>query len=59
MKKALLIATTLMTLALPAHAAQINQADQDDQAKMSQQAEKIENTTSLICRIINGRRFCY
>jgi hypothetical protein len=58
MKKVLLIATTLMALGLPAHAAQINQADQNDQAKMSQQGEKIEVTTN-VCKQIKGRPVCY
>lgn len=52
MKKTLLIATTLMALAIPAHASQINQGSQDNQAKMSQQAQP-EGTTSLCYRYKN------
>ncbi|MBD2199638.1 MULTISPECIES: hypothetical protein [Calothrix] len=61
MKKTLLIATTLMALAIPAHASQINQGSQDNQAKMSQQGEKIEGTTNQACRqrIVNGRKVWY
>lgn len=59
MKKTLLIASTLMALALPAHANQINQADQDEQAKISQQGEKIEITTNQVCRRIKGKTLCF
>ncbi|BAY90746.1 MULTISPECIES: hypothetical protein [unclassified Tolypothrix] len=56
MKKTLLIATTLMALALPAHATQINQYAQDNQDKMSLKAQP-EGTTSL-CYIYRNKLVC-
>ena len=58
MKKTLLIVTGLMALGLPVHAAQIAQADQADQVKVSQQAEPIQTETNL-CGRINGRYYCW
>lgn len=58
MKKTLLIAAGLMTLGFPVHAAQIAQADQADQAKVSQQAEPIQTETNA-CKVIAGNYRCW
>jgi hypothetical protein len=57
MKKTLLIVTTLMALGLPVQAEQI-QADQVDQAKMSQQVEPIQTETNVRCFRYFSRLFC-
>jgi outer membrane lipoprotein SlyB len=57
MKKVLLIATTLMALAIPAHASQISQADQYDQADASEQIQTV-TTTSLKC-VYTPKPRCY
>ncbi len=58
MKKTLLIVTGLMALGLPVHAAQIAQADQADQAKVSQQAEPIQTETNF-CRRFPSGYYCW
>lgn len=58
MKKTLLIVTGLMALGLPVHAAQIAQADQADQAKVSQQAEPIQTETNVCIKRSTGW-YCY
>ena len=54
MKKTLLIVTGLMALGFPVHAAQIAQADQADQVKVSQQAEPIQTETNWCVRTARG-----
>jgi hypothetical protein len=58
MKKTLLIVTGLMALGFPVHAAQVTQADQADQAKVSQQAEPIQTETNFCVKVPLGWR-CY
>lgn len=58
MKKTLLIVAGLMALSLPVHAAQVTQANQADQAKVSQQDRPIKTETNLSCYIVLGRIFC-
>lgn len=57
MKKTLLIVTTLMALGLPVQAEQI-QADQVDQAEMSQQVEPIQTETNFRCFRLRYGFFC-
>lgn len=47
MKKALLIATTLMALGLPAQAIQLNQVNQGHQDQLSQQGQPGQGKTGI------------
>jgi len=51
-----------MALGFPVHAAQVtqvNQADQPDQAKVSQQSGPFQTETNLCRRLANGRYWCF
>ncbi|MBR8838883.1 MAG: hypothetical protein DSM106950_34000 [Stigonema ocellatum SAG 48.90 = DSM 106950] len=57
MKKALLIATTLMALGLPAQAIQLNQVNQGHQDQLSQQTQPVQ-VIATPCKIVNSRKIC-